>query len=176
MVWTRETGILDVAVELRRCPPIWKAARGSVVMRTCFVGFRIGCLRTVNLVLRTGKMVASQARNMHSDETNANWMMVRVAGLSKAFKMDFDDVLVMAEDAYHITQRNYSPDISITVSIGGAETGRRGRIAYDELWGDWRAQSISNFVSILANAATAMSNMMKSFRETLLSTMASSTR
>lgn len=54
--------------------------------------------------------------------------MVKVAGLSKAFKMDFDDVLVMAEDAYHITQRNYSPDISITMSMGGAETGGEDRV------------------------------------------------
>lgn len=51
-------------------------------------------------------MVASQARNMHSDETKANWIIVKVAGLSKAFRMDFDDVFVMAEDAYHSTQRN----------------------------------------------------------------------
>lgn len=33
--------------------------------------------------------------------------MVKVAGLSKAFKMDLDDVLVKAEDMYHITQRPY---------------------------------------------------------------------
>lgn len=38
IVWTRETGILAVAVEERRWPPIWKAARGMVVRTTSRVG------------------------------------------------------------------------------------------------------------------------------------------
>ena len=31
--------------------------------------------------------------------------MVRVAGLSKALRIDFEEVFVKAEDIYHMTQR-----------------------------------------------------------------------
>ena len=53
------------------------------------------------MFLRTGKMLASQARIIHRDETKANWTSVRVAGISKALRIDLDDVLVRAEDVYH---------------------------------------------------------------------------
>ena len=46
-------------------------------------------------------MLASQARIIHRDETKANWTSVRVAGISKALRIDLDDVLVRAEDVYH---------------------------------------------------------------------------
>ena len=44
---------------------------------------------------------------MHQVETKANWMSVRVIGLGKAFRMDFEEVFVRAEDMYHIRHKIY---------------------------------------------------------------------
>lgn len=77
---------------------------------TSRVGARMGYLRAVTFVRRTGKRTASHARRMHSDDTKANWTSVRVAGLSKALRMDLEDVFVRAEDVYHARQRIYSHD------------------------------------------------------------------
>lgn len=112
MVWTSETGILAVAVELSRWPPIWKKARGSVVMMTSLLGSRMGCRNADILVRRTGKMLASQERKMQSEDTKANWINVKVAGMSKALRMDFDDVLVRADEVYHMTQRTCKEEIN----------------------------------------------------------------
>lgn len=51
-------------------------------------------------------MPDSQERKMQSEDTNANWISVSVAGMLKALRMDFDDVFVRADDVYHIKQRN----------------------------------------------------------------------
>jgi hypothetical protein len=55
--------------------------------------------------LSTGNAEASQAKRRQYDATNANWMRVRVAGLGHAVRIDFEDVLVRADEAYHMTQR-----------------------------------------------------------------------
>jgi hypothetical protein len=49
-----------------------------------------------------GKVEAAVASIRHHRETEANWMIVRVAGLSKAFNIDFEEVLVKAEVMYHV--------------------------------------------------------------------------
>src|SRR5690349_9225399 len=68
-------------------------------------GARIGYLRAVIVVRRDGKTLASHADRIHRNETKANWTRVRVAGISKALRMDLDEVLVRAEDVYHRRQR-----------------------------------------------------------------------
>src|SRR5690349_11480959 len=103
MVCTRDTGILDVALELRRWPPIWKAASGSVVLITSRDGARIGYLRAGMAARSWGKVDASQENNRQYDETKPNWTRVKVAGLSKAVRIALEDVLVMADDQYHMT-------------------------------------------------------------------------
>jgi hypothetical protein len=65
----------------------------------------MACFKAGTAVFRFGKTEASHEKNMQYDATKANWMRVSVAGLSKAFKMDFEDVLVSADDVYHRTQR-----------------------------------------------------------------------
>ena len=82
-----------------------KADRGRVVVMTSRVGFRIGCLRAVILVRKTGKRTASHAMKTHSDETKANWTRVSVAGLLKAMRIDFDEVFVRADEVYHSRHR-----------------------------------------------------------------------
>lgn len=82
-------------------------------------------------VLRAGKIVDSQEKKRHRKATKKNWMRVSVAGLGKAFRMDFEDVLVRALDMYHIMQRIYDFDqhwqigvlkgVSRTINLG--ETG-----------------------------------------------------
>jgi hypothetical protein len=104
MVWTRDTGILDVAFELRRWPAIWKAASGIVVRMTSREGYRIGYLRAGMAVRRRGKVDASQENSKQYEETKANWTRVSVAGLSKAVRIALDEVLVRADDQYHMTQ------------------------------------------------------------------------
>jgi len=116
IVWTSETGILAVAVEDSRCPPIWKAARGSVVMITSREGARMPCRRDGTLAFKAGNTVASHEKKMQKEETKANWIRVRVAGLGSALRIDFDDVFVKALDRYQIIHRicaNYLDTVNI---------------------------------------------------------------
>ena len=71
------------------------------------VGRRRGYFRAGTLSRSVGNRTASQAQRTQYEETKANCIRVRVAGWSKAFKMDFEDVLVSADDAYHSTHRIY---------------------------------------------------------------------
>lgn len=61
-------------------------------------------------------MDASHDSNRHHDDTNANCMMVSVAGLSKAVNIVFDDVLVKAEDQYHMTHNVYQANRQLPCS------------------------------------------------------------
>ncbi len=58
--------------------------------------------------LSDGKIVARLARTRHQKKTEANWMIVRVAGLGKAFKIDLEDVFVSAEVMYQAIQSAYN--------------------------------------------------------------------
>lgn len=63
---------------------------------------------------------------MQNEDTNANWTMVRVAGLSKAVRIDLEDVFVNAEDQYHITHNIYTQASATTVLYkSGIRTGGR---------------------------------------------------
>jgi hypothetical protein len=53
-----------------------------------------------------GKINASHDSKKQRNETKANCMTVRVAGFSKAFRIDFVEVFVRAEDPYQRMQRN----------------------------------------------------------------------
>ena len=57
------------------------------------------------LALRLGKSVDIYAKNRHHPETKANCMIVRVIGLGKALRIDFDEVLVKAELKYQTRHR-----------------------------------------------------------------------
>lgn len=54
-----------------------------------------------------GKTDASHESNRHHPDTKANCTRVSVAGLSKAVNIVLDEVLVNADDQYHITQSVY---------------------------------------------------------------------
>ena len=61
-------------------------------------------MRAGTAVRSFGKIDASQDSKMQYEDTKANCISVRVAGLSKAVRIDLDEVLVRADDQYHITQ------------------------------------------------------------------------
>lgn len=65
----------------------------------------MGCRRAETFSRRIGNKVASHASKMQREDTKANWTSVKVAGLSKALRMDLDEVLVKADDVYHMRQR-----------------------------------------------------------------------
>lgn len=46
---------------------------------------------------------------MHHVETKANCISVRVIGFGKAFRIDFDEVFVRAEDMYQMRHSIYGP-------------------------------------------------------------------
>jgi len=52
-------------------------------------------------------MVDSHEKHMQREETNANWIKVRVAGLGKALRIAFDEVFVSALDRYQTIDRIY---------------------------------------------------------------------
>lgn len=63
------------------------------------------CLRIGTLCRSLGITVDRYTSSRHQNDTNANWMMVKVIGIGRAFKMDFEDVLVSADVRYQIIQR-----------------------------------------------------------------------
>ncbi len=75
-------------------------------------GYRREFLRTGRAVRSCGNLDPSHAHKTQHTDTKANWTSVRVAGLSNAVRIDFDDVLVNADDQYHNTQRSYEADVS----------------------------------------------------------------
>jgi hypothetical protein len=58
-------------------------------------------------LLSQGKIVESQEKRRQKLATKPNCMRVRVAGLGKALRMDFEEVFVKALERYHIIQRIY---------------------------------------------------------------------
>lgn len=71
-------------------------------------GYRNGCLSAGTAARNLGKVEASHENRMQYEETKANWTNVNVAGLSKAVRIDLDEVFVRADDQYHITQSAYN--------------------------------------------------------------------
>jgi hypothetical protein len=61
---------------------------------------------------RTGKTPAIQEDRRQKSETKPNCTIVRVAGFSKALRMDLEDVLVRTDDPYQSRQRNWAREDS----------------------------------------------------------------
>jgi hypothetical protein len=54
--------------------------------------------------LREGQTVESQEKKRQKVETKPNWISVRVAGLGKELRIDFEEVLVKALEKYQTRQ------------------------------------------------------------------------
>ena len=63
------------------------------------------CRRAGICSLRAGKAVDNQEKKTQNDATKPNWIRVRVAGLGKELRMDFEEVFVNALEKYQIKQR-----------------------------------------------------------------------
>ena len=108
------------------CPANWNMAKGSAVIRTSRLGYRMPFLRAGMLLLREGNMVERYTNDKHHRDTNANCTIVSVTGLGRAFKMDFEDVLVTADVRYQTRHKTWY-GISHCVKLTGL-----GRIAYNQ--------------------------------------------
>lgn len=65
---------------------------------------------------------------MQNVATKANWIRVRVAGLGKALRMLFEEVLVKALEKYQIMQRvyrNYSSELKIYYQLNWGVTNNK---------------------------------------------------
>ena len=93
-------------MELRIWPVNWKIAKGNAVIRTSREGYLMPFLRAGILFLRDGITLERYTNTKHHIDTKANWIIVRVIGCGRAFRIDFDDVCVMAEVMYQTRQRN----------------------------------------------------------------------
>ena len=107
MVWTSETGICEVAIELRMCPSNWNPASGRAVMITSRDGGNMPLRRAGIACFNPGKRDEQYVRSRHQNDTKANCMMVRVTGLGSAVNIDLEDVLVTADVMYQMIQRPY---------------------------------------------------------------------
>ncbi len=105
IVCTSDTGIRDVASELRMCPPIWKKVRGSVVTMMSLLGGRTPFFSAGTIVRNRGYTLAIHPRNMHQEQTKANCISVRVTGFGNAVRMVLEDVFDMMEVMYQKAQR-----------------------------------------------------------------------
>jgi hypothetical protein len=105
IVWTSETGICEVAIELRICPSNWNPARGRAVMITSRDGRNMPLRRAGIAVFNPGKSVEQYVRSRHQNDTKANCIRVSVTGLGSAVNMDLEDVLVTADVMYQTIQR-----------------------------------------------------------------------
>jgi hypothetical protein len=108
IVWTSETGICEVAIELRICPSNWNPARGRAVMITSRDGRNMPLRRAGIAVFNPGKSVEQYVRSRHQNDTKANCIRVSVTGLGSAVNMDLEDVLVTADVMYQTIQRPIS--------------------------------------------------------------------
>lgn len=104
IVCTSETGICDVAMELRICPASWKRAKGRAAETTSRDGYRIPFFNAGMEVFSDGKTDDRYERMRHHAETNPNWTIVRVIGFGSVVRISLDDVLVSAEVMYQTTQ------------------------------------------------------------------------
>ena len=57
--------------------------------------------------MRDGQTVESHEKKTQYEATKPNWIRVRVAGLGKELRMDFEEVLVRALEKYQIKHRIY---------------------------------------------------------------------
>ena len=104
MVCTSETGIFEVAKELKRWPNNWNTASGMAVYSICTDGRSMPFFSAGMDLFRSGKTDATCAKMRHQIETEANCANVNVTGFGKAVKMDFEEVFVRAEVMYHAMQ------------------------------------------------------------------------
>jgi len=88
---------------------------------TSRVGRRIGCFRAGIRTASWGKMDASLEKRTQYDETKTNCMTVRVAGISKVLRIDFEDVFVNTDVRYQRIQRIYSRVSHVHSMTRGAE-------------------------------------------------------
>jgi len=78
---------------------------GNAVESTSQDGGLSPCFSAGIALLNGGIMLASHVSIKHQSETEANCAIVRVTGLGKALRIDFEEVFVRAEVMYHIMQR-----------------------------------------------------------------------
>jgi hypothetical protein len=107
MVWTNDTGILDVASALKICPPIIKLVRGSVAITISLCGRRIPYFKNGIACFMRGYRFASAASMMHHPDTNANCTVVSVIGFGSAVRIAFEDIFVKMEVMYQTPQSIY---------------------------------------------------------------------
>lgn len=99
--------------------------------------------------------------------------MVKEAGLSKAFNMDLADVLVTAEEAYHIMHSIYREDMYQHECQQAHAAGYLG-ISYYEPGRYRRTKSAGDLLSILADTAAAYSYVPERLVDALLARVATS--
>lgn len=91
-----------IASELRMCPPIWNAVRGSVATMMSLFGLLIPFFKTGSACRTLPFRLASQDRKKHQKDTRKNCIIVSVIGFGRAVKMAFEDVFERIDDANHI--------------------------------------------------------------------------
>lgn len=95
--------------------------------------------------------------------------MVKEAGLSKALRMDFADVLVNAEEAYHMTHSIYILQYQHQLSKRTLSTLG---VPYYEPRRDWSTEGSGNLLGILADASATRAYIPKGIVDALLAAMA----
>lgn len=91
-------------------------------------------------------------------------MRVSVAGFGKAFRMDFDEVFVSADEEYQIRHIIYD-----LVNDGHQ---RGASCTYNQFWRDGRFQSIRDLMRICADTPSPCAHIPECFTQALLSSMA----
>jgi hypothetical protein len=106
IVWTSDTGILDMASLLRMWPPIMKPVRGNVVRMVARVGRFMPFFKTAKR-FNIGKVVDIQPSIKHQKETDMNCVRVRVTGFEYELSTSFDVVLEPTDAVYQRQKRPY---------------------------------------------------------------------
>ena len=104
IVWTSDTGILEVASALNMCPPIWKHVSGSVASMSSLDGGLMPYFRNGIVCFSRGNLRAAAASSKHHPDTKANCTVVSVTGCGSAVRIAFEDMLVKIDVMYHTPQ------------------------------------------------------------------------
>lgn len=134
---------------------------------TSLVGYLTPCRSDGICALSMGKTVDSQEKKMQKPDTNANCMRVRLAGLRKALRIDFEEVLVRALEKYQMIQRICGFSARIPYLKMRFEIRRTNH----QFRGDGRLQGISKLMGILREASSPSSYRSESIGQALLPAM-----
>lgn len=145
-------------------PANWKIASGNAVKITSRDGYSMPVLRAGTFLFSEGNSLERYVRNRHHVDTKPNCTVVSVTGCGRAFKIDFDEVFVVADVVYHTMQRTCRL-VNFLHRKFNREASEIGS-SYYQSTGKRRSKNLSQFIRVGAYTGVACADRAKRFADT----------